>query len=93
MGWEHREQLEAHESQRGFAAKIFTSTFILDYKKGFGGEFGIQTDRKDKSAFDWSESEKIEKHESQKGCLLCFFCFLAFIFYIIAPVFHFFRYI
>lgn len=37
-----------------------------DYKTGFGGKFGVQTDRQDKSAAGWDHVEKVEKHESQK---------------------------
>lgn len=33
---------------------------------GFGGKFGIQSDRQDKSAMGWDHIEKVEKHESQK---------------------------
>ena len=40
---------------------------LKDYKKGFGGQFGVQTDRKDKSAVGWEEHEKVAKHESQTG--------------------------
>jgi cortactin len=40
-----------------------------DYKTGFGGKFGVQTDRVDKSALGWEHIEKVEKHESQKGKL------------------------
>ena len=36
-----------------------------DYKVGFGGKFGVQTDRQDKSAAGWDHVEKVEKHESQ----------------------------
>ena len=39
----------------------------LDYKTGFGGEYGVQADRVDKSAVGWEHVEKVEKHESQKG--------------------------
>ena len=38
-----------------------------DYKDGFGGKFGVQTDRQDKSALGWDHIEKVNKHESQKG--------------------------
>ena len=57
------------------------SCFILlscpDYKTGFGGKFGVQSDRKDKSAHGWEHHEKVDKHESQKGwftaySLVCF---------------------
>ena len=39
----------------------------LDYKKGFGGSFGIQKDRVDKSAHGWEHVENVDKHASQKG--------------------------
>lgn len=38
-----------------------------DYSKGFGGRFGVQKDRQDKSAAGWDYIEKTEKHESQRG--------------------------
>lgn len=41
-----------------------SNTFI-DYVKGFGGKFGVQEDRKDKSAFGWDHVETVTKHESQ----------------------------
>ena len=41
--------------------------FAPDYSQGFGGKFGVQTDRQDKSAAGWDHVEKVDKHESQKG--------------------------
>lgn len=38
----------------------------IDYATGFGGKFGVQSDRIDKSAVGWDHIEKVEKHESQK---------------------------
>ena len=38
-----------------------------DYSQGFGGKYGIQKDRQDKSAAGWDHIEKVDKHESQKG--------------------------
>ena len=38
-----------------------------DYVKGFGGKFGVQTDRQDKCALGWDHQEKLHLHESQKG--------------------------
>jgi hypothetical protein len=38
-----------------------------DSCKGFGGKFGIQTDRVDKSAVGWDHHEKLALHTSQKG--------------------------
>ena len=54
VGWDHVEKAAKHDSQK-------------DYKTGFGGKFGVQTDRVDKSALGWEHIEKVEKHESQKG--------------------------
>lgn len=39
----------------------------IDYVKGFGGKFGVQTDRQDKCALGWDHQEKVQLHESQKG--------------------------
>ncbi|XP_073822542.1 cortactin [Musca autumnalis] len=33
---------------------------------GYGGKYGVQTDRVDKSAAGWDHIEKVEKHASQK---------------------------
>lgn len=38
---------------------------VLDYSVGFGGKFGVQKDRVDKSALGWDHHEKVEKHSSQ----------------------------
>ena len=38
---------------------------LADYSKGFGGKYGVQTDRVDKSAKGWSEHSKTELHPSQ----------------------------
>ena len=40
---------------------------IADYSVGFGGKYGVQTDRKDESAVGWEYKEKLHMHESQKG--------------------------
>ena len=45
----------------------FVTLYVSDYSKGFGGKFGVQTDRKDASAVGWDHQEKLEQHESQKG--------------------------
>lgn len=42
MGWDHHEAPQKHESQ-------------TDHKIGFGGKFGVQTDRMDKSAVTFNE--------------------------------------
>ncbi|PIO62912.1 repeat in HS1/Cortactin [Teladorsagia circumcincta] len=36
-----------------------------DYKKGFGGKFGVQKDRQDASAVGWDTKEQVPKHASQ----------------------------
>ena len=41
-------------------------SFPTDYSKGFGGKYGVQTDRVDKSAKGYDESTKTELHPSQK---------------------------
>ena len=38
---------------------------VLDYKTGFGGQYGVQSDRVDKSALGWDHREQVAKHESQ----------------------------
>ena len=38
-----------------------------DYSKGFGGKYGVQKDRVDKSAHGWDYQETVVKHESQTG--------------------------
>ncbi len=44
-----------------------------DYKTGFGGKFGVQSDHMDKSALSWDHHEQLNKHESQvSGSLLGF---------------------
>lgn len=54
MSWNHKEKIEKHASQK-------------DYSTGFGGKFGVQADRQDKSAVGWDYVEQLQKHESQKG--------------------------
>lgn len=39
--------------------------FYSDYKTGFGGEYGVQSDRVDKSAVGWEHHENLNKHQSQ----------------------------
>lgn len=54
VSWDHKETIEKHTSQK-------------DYSSGFGGKFGVETDRVDKSAVGWDHVEQVPKHESQKG--------------------------
>lgn len=63
MSWEHKEKIEKHASQK-------------DYTSGFGGKFGVQKDRQDKSALGWDHVEKLQKHESQKGIQINLFGFV-----------------
>ena len=46
---------------------IELSSFFADYSKGFGGKYGVENDRVDKSAVGWAHKEKLEQHESQRG--------------------------
>lgn len=47
--------------------RLWLSVVHVDYVKGFGGKFGVQTDRQDKCALGWDHQEKLQLHESQKG--------------------------
>lgn len=38
---------------------------VVDYAVGFGGKFGVQADRQDKSAVGWDHHEQLHQHESQ----------------------------
>lgn len=38
-----------------------------DYSVGFGGKFGVQRDRQDKSALGWDHQEDVQPHASQTG--------------------------
>ncbi len=73
LGWEHIEKVEKHQSQKGkhpFYMRcqvVICPTTFSDYSSGFGGKFGVQSDRVDKSALGWEHVEKVEKHESQIG--------------------------
>lgn len=51
---------------------LFSAVLVSDYSKGFGGKYGIDKDKVDKSAVGFEYQGKTEKHESQKGtCHLC----------------------
>lgn len=43
-----------------------------DYSKGFGGKYGVDKEKVDKSAVGFEYQGKTEKHESQKGFYLNF---------------------
>ena len=38
---------------------------VADYAVGFGGKFGVQVDRQDKSAVGWDHHEGLHQHQSQ----------------------------
>ncbi|RWS01003.1 src substrate cortactin-like protein [Dinothrombium tinctorium] len=44
----------------------FSHESIKDTSKGFGGKYGVQKDRVDKSALGWEYHEKLAQHASQK---------------------------
>jgi len=46
-------------------------TNFSDYSKGFGGKYGVEADKVDKSAVGWDHHEKAAKHPSQKGQSSC----------------------
>lgn len=52
MGHEYIGKVEKHASQK-------------DYSDGFGGKFGVQKDRVDKSAVGFDYKSQLTKHESQ----------------------------
>ena len=68
LGWEHHETVEKHASQKGnliVRAKNDLNQKFIDYSTGFGGKFGVQKDRVDKTALGWEHKEQVEKHSSQ----------------------------
>uniref|UniRef100_A0A8C9ZZS3 Cortactin n=1 Tax=Sander lucioperca TaxID=283035 RepID=A0A8C9ZZS3_SANLU len=78
MGFEYQGKTERHESQKDDKMRFQKHVWVLmsaclrvlcvsaDYVKGFGGKFGVQTDRQDASALGWDHQEKLQLHESQK---------------------------
>ena len=50
-----------------FVRVVIGLLFHADYKTGFGGQFGVQQDRQDKSAVGFDYKSPTETHESQKG--------------------------
>lgn len=40
---------------------------LSDYKTGFGGRFGVQSERQDSCAVGFDYKEKLAKHGSQQG--------------------------
>uniref|UniRef100_A0A3Q2ZQ47 Cortactin n=1 Tax=Kryptolebias marmoratus TaxID=37003 RepID=A0A3Q2ZQ47_KRYMA len=81
LGWDHQEKLQLHESQKGTArgfdcalvamrASALWALSILSsasyYKRGFGGQYGVQVERQDQCALGYEHKESLAKHESQK---------------------------
>ncbi|OXB73600.1 UNVERIFIED_CONTAM: hypothetical protein H355_002053, partial [Colinus virginianus] len=73
VGFEYQGKTEKHASQKEYACieSFFISFFSFfalnaDYSSGFGGKYGVQADRVDKSAVGFDYQGKTEKHESQK---------------------------
>uniref|UniRef100_A0A8C6M0C0 Cortactin n=1 Tax=Nothobranchius furzeri TaxID=105023 RepID=A0A8C6M0C0_NOTFU len=74
LGFDYQAKTEKHESQKGwFTFPIMQRSFFQfflkhrkDYSKGFGGKFGVETDKVDKSAVGFEYQGKTEQHESQK---------------------------
>ncbi|CAB1428385.1 unnamed protein product [Pleuronectes platessa] len=68
VGFEYAGKTEKHASQTDYSTggKTEKHESQKDYTKGFGGKFGIETDKVDKSAMGFEYQGKTEKHESQK---------------------------
>lgn len=41
--------------------------YVADYKRGFGGQYGVEVERQDQSALGYEHKENLAKHESQTG--------------------------
>lgn len=41
--------------------------YVADYKRGFGGRYGVEVERQDQCALGYEHKESLAKHESQKG--------------------------
>lgn len=44
-----------------------TALSTADYSRGFGGRYGVETDKRDKAALGYDYKGETEKHESQRG--------------------------
>lgn len=40
---------------------------VADYKRGFGGRYGVEVEKQDQCALGYEHKESLAKHESQKG--------------------------
>ena len=61
-----KQSAQSHE----FIEKVAKHGSQTDAAKGFGGKFGVQSDRVDKSAVSWAHKEEAQKHASQQGEIL-----------------------
>ena len=59
--------MDSSANTHEFIMNVEKHSSQTDHKSGFGGKFGVQKDRQDKSAAGWDHIEKVDKHESQKG--------------------------
>lgn len=41
--------------------------YVADYKRGFGGQYGVEVEKQDQCALGYEHKESLAKHESQKG--------------------------
>lgn len=41
--------------------------YVADYKRGFGGKYGVEVEKQDQCALGYEHKESLAKHESQKG--------------------------
>lgn len=60
----------SHDSnQTVFPFLVFSTVAcgFSDYKAGFGGRFGVQSERQDSCAVGFDYKERLAKHESQQG--------------------------
>lgn len=56
-------------NQTVFPLSVFSTVAceFSDYKAGFGGRFGVQSERQDSCAVGFDYKERLAKHESQQG--------------------------
>lgn len=64
--WKNQTLIKFCSTKFSFHKIVEKHSSQKDYATGFGGKFGVQSDRVDKSAVGWDHIEKVEKHESQK---------------------------
>ena len=50
-----------------FSYSTIFNVLFADYKTGFGGQYGVQADRVDKSAVGWDHREQVNRIYGAKG--------------------------